>query len=153
MPYDIQKRIKQVIAFDDIRKLKILEMFQYNFIGFIIVTILGYVFNKFLFKKTLDYFTMKHKTNNVTDKTYSGFFTLCAVTLIETFVILVILFYIRKILLIFPPIGERINKKFVGLTTVNDVIGLTMYFLFLEFVSGYREKTSLILNYEFDDEI
>ena len=55
----------------------------------------------------------------------------------------------RKILLLLPPIGPRINKKFTGLTTLDSVVHLTLSFLFLEFVSGYRAKTALILEYEF----
>ena len=57
--HQVEKRLKQLTAFDSIRKLKILEMFQYNFAGFILVTILAYVFNKFLFEKTSDYFLKK----------------------------------------------------------------------------------------------
>ena len=34
-----QKRLHKLTDFDSIRKLKILEIFQYNFFGFILVTI------------------------------------------------------------------------------------------------------------------
>jgi len=148
-PHNIEERLKKLTVFDSIRKLKILEMFQYNFVGFVIVAILAYVFNKFLFNKTYDYFLKKHKTEKEKDKTVVGFLILCTITMLETFLILIILFYIRKILLLFPPIGPRINKKFTGLTTLDSVIHLTLTFLFLEFVSGYRAKTALILDYEF----
>jgi hypothetical protein len=147
--HQVEKRLKQLTAFDSIRKLKILEMFQYNFAGFILVTILAYVFNKFLFEKTSDYFLKKHKTEKEKDKTVVGFLILCTITMFETFLILIILFYMRKILLLLPPIGPRINKKFTGLTTLDSVVHLTLSFLFLEFVSGYRAKTALILEYEF----
>tara|TARA_A100001011_G_scaffold188224_1_gene196827 strand:- start:1870 stop:2331 length:462 start_codon:yes stop_codon:yes gene_type:complete len=147
--YDTQSRIKKLTAFDMIRKLKILEMFQYNFIGFIIVTILAFIFDKFFFKKTFNYLIEKHKTGKEKDKTFIGFLILCTITMMETFLILIILFYMRKLLLLFPPIGPYMDKSFTGLTTVNSVVHLTLSFLFLEFVSGYRAKTELILEYEF----
>lgn len=146
----IQKRFNQLIIFDSIRKLKILEMFQYNFFGFILVTVLAYISNKFVFDKTSKYFIKKHKTNNETDKSVMGFLILCTVTMIETFLVLIILFYMRKILLLFPSYSTRINKKFIGFTTIHSVVNLTLGFLFLEFISGYREKTKLILEYTFN---
>uniref|UniRef100_A0A6C0KYU5 Uncharacterized protein n=1 Tax=viral metagenome TaxID=1070528 RepID=A0A6C0KYU5_9ZZZZ len=148
--YDTQNRIEKLTAFDRIRKLKILEMFQYNFIGFIIVTILAFVFDKFFFQKTFNYFIEKHKTGKEQDKSYFGFLILCTITMMETFLILIILFYMRKLLLLFPPIGTYMDKSFTGLTTVDSVVHLTLSFLFLEFVSGYKAKTELILEYEFD---
>ena len=148
--YDTQNRISKLTSFDKIRKLKILEMFQYNFIGFVIVTILAYVFDKVIFKNTFNYFIDKHKTGKEKDKTLSGFLVLCTITMMETFLILIILFYMRKLLLLFPPIGPYMDKSFTGLTTLDSVVHLTLSFLFLEFVSGYRAKTELILNYEFD---
>lgn len=150
LSYDVNKRFKQLITFDSIRQLKILEMFQYNFVGFILVTIVAYICDKFIFEKSANYFVRKHKTGKNKDKSRLGFFILFFVTMIETFMILVILFYMRKILLLLPPIGPRLNKGFKGLTTMGSVLNLTLSFLFLEFVSGYREKTGLILNYEFD---
>ena len=138
--YDVHKRFNQLIALDSIRLLKILEIFQYNFAGFILVTIMAYIYNKFLFEKTSDYFTRKHKTGKNKDNSGLGFIILCFVTMFETFLILIALFYMRKILLLLPPIGPRINKNFKGLTTLGSVLHLTLSFLFLEFSSGYRKK-------------
>ena len=56
-------------------------------------------------------------------------------------------------LLIFPPIGPHINKRFVGFTTFDSVIHITLSFLFLEFASGYRAKVNMILDYEFDERL
>ena len=41
--YDVHKRFNQLIALDSIRLLKILEIFQYNFAGFILVTVMAYL--------------------------------------------------------------------------------------------------------------
>ena len=144
------ERLDILTRFDSVRRLKILELFQYNFAGFILITTLGYIFNKFFFDKTYKYFVKKHKTDKEVDRTFSGFFILCCITLIETFIILVMLFYIRKILLLIPPIGPSINEEFTGLTTFDSVVKITLIFLFLEYVSGYRSKIELIMNYEFE---
>lgn len=49
----IENIIQKLIAFDTIRKLKILEIFQYNFIGFVLITILAYFSNKYFFPKDI----------------------------------------------------------------------------------------------------
>ena len=149
-PY-IQKRVRKLTNFDSIRKLKILEMFQYNFVGFILVTILAYFSNQYFFKQTYNSLLEKHKTNNIKDKSYIGFFILCTITMLETFLIIVMLFYMRKVLLVVPSISSYLNKKFKALTTLDSVIQITLSFLFIQFLSGYRGKMSLILDYEFDE--
>jgi len=141
-----QKRLHKLTDFDSIRKLKILEMLQYNFFGFILVTIFAYFMNKQFFKKTYIYFLDKR---NNKDNSHLGFITLCAAVMLETFIIIITLFYIRKILLLMPSISANINKDFVPLDAFNNVVNITLSFLFIQFLSGYRGKMSLILDYEF----
>lgn len=141
-----QKRLHKLTNFDSIRKLKILEIFQYNFFGFILVTIFAYFMNNRFFKKTYIYFLDKR---NNKDNPHFGFIILCAAAMLETFIIIITLFYMRKILLLMPSISANINNDFVPLGTFNDVFGITLSFLFIQFLSGYRGKMSLILDYEF----
>lgn len=147
----VSSRINKLLSFDAIRKLKILELFQYNFIGFFIVLSISYFLEKLYFSKTYKHFYDKHKSskNKKLDKSKKSFLILLLVVMIETFFILVIFFYIRKVILLFPPVGIYMNKNFKGLTTFENVVHLTVCYLFLEFIPGYRKKTELILNYEF----
>jgi hypothetical protein len=48
-----------------------------------------------------------------------------------------------------PSISANINKDFVPLTEFNNIVSITLSFLFIQFLSGYRGKMSLILDYEF----
>lgn len=146
-PY-VKNRFRKLTDFDNIRKLKLLEIFQYNFFGFILVTIFAYFMNKHFFKKTYNYFLNKQK-NKV--NSYSVFTLLCVTTMLETFTIIISLFYIRKILLLLPSIGVKINKNFIPLSTIDTVVNITLSFLFIQFLSGYRGKMSLILDYEFEN--
>ena len=66
--------------------------------------------------------------------------------MLESFLILVILFYIRKILLIIPSLSPKISKKFKPYTTFNSLIQPAITFLFIQFLSGYRGKMTLIMN-------
>lgn len=150
MPTCVENRIQKLIAFDTIRKLKILEIFQYNFIGFVLITILAYFSNKYLFQKTYHHLLNKHKTNKNKDKSYLGFVILCTITMLESFLILIMLFYIRKVLLIIPSLSSKINKKFKPYTTFDSVVQTAIIFLFIQFLSGYRGKMALILDYEFE---
>jgi len=151
MKYDVSSRLTKLIAFDSTRKLKILEMFQYNIIGFLFVTCIAYFLENRYFKKSYDYFYKKNKSaeNGKIDKSISGFLKLILLVMFETFFIIVILFYIRKLILLFPPAGIYMDDKFKGLTAVDYVIHITVFYLFLEFIPGYRKKTELILQYEF----
>ena len=72
----IEKRIQKLITFDTIRKLKILEIFQYNCIGFVLITVLAYFSNKYFFQKTYRHLLDKHKTNKKKDTSYLGFIIL-----------------------------------------------------------------------------
>lgn len=146
----IENRIQKLIAFDTIRKLKIIEIFQYNCIGFVLITILAYFSNKYFFQKTYRHLLDKHKTNKNKDKSYLGFVVLCMITMLETFIILISLFYIRRILLIIPSLSSKINKKFKPYTTFDSVVQTAIIFLFIQFLSGYRGKMDLILDYEFE---
>ena len=140
-----QSRFNKLTNFDSIRKLKILEIFQYNFLGFVLVTIFAYIMNKYLFNKTYNYFLENHKSNV---KSHTGFIILCVTTILETFAIIITLFYMRKILLLVPSIPTYINKKFMPFSTIDPIVHITLTFMFMEFLSGYRGKMPLILDYE-----
>jgi hypothetical protein len=146
----IEKRIQKLITFDTIRKLKILEIFQYNCIGFVLITVLAYFSNKYFFQKTYRHLLDKHKTNKKKDTSYLGFIILCMIVMLESFLILIILFYIRIILLIIPSLSSKINKKFKPYTTFNSIVRIAIIFFFIQFLSGYRGKMDLILDYEFE---
>ena len=146
--YSLKKRLDKLTNFDIIRKIKLLELFQYNFFGFILVTFFGYILDRFIFKKTFEYLQKKH--NNKQHKSRVDFFILFIITMLETFLIIVVLFYLRKVLLLIPPIGNKINKNFKTLTTFENVISVTLSFLLVQISTGYTNKISLIMNYEKD---
>tara|TARA_Y100000992_G_C21264523_1_gene493199 strand:- start:1280 stop:1738 length:459 start_codon:yes stop_codon:yes gene_type:complete len=145
--YNFNKRLKQLLRFDDIRKLKMIEFFQYNFIGYIIVIAVGYILNKYFFKNTLNFFMNVYDDH--TEQTTLGFILLSLIIILETFIVIVTTFYLRKILLLFPSIPMYINKNFKPLTTFDTVISITLSYLFLQVLSGYRKKIEIILDYEF----
>ena len=144
--YSFNKRLKQLTTFDSIRRLKLLELFQYNFFGFVLVMITAYILNKVIFDKTFYY--LEKKVDIKENKTRKNFIILCITSILETFLIIVVLFYLRKILLLVPPIGQRLNKEFKTLTTFENVISITLSFLLITLLRGYKDKISLILNYE-----
>ena len=145
--YNFHKRLEQLITFDHIRQLKLLEIFQYNFCGFILVLISGYILNKLFFYKTFDY--LKKKYDIKTNKTKRNFVILATASMIETFLIIVVLFYLRKILLLVPPVGHMFNKDFKTLTTFESMINVTLTFLLIQLLSGYTDKLLLLLKYKF----
>tara|TARA_B110000467_G_C18262521_1_gene447182 strand:+ start:320 stop:745 length:426 start_codon:yes stop_codon:yes gene_type:complete len=135
--FKFNKRLNQLLSFDEIRKLKLLEMFQYTVIYFVLVIIISYVLNNFYFKDN------KKKR----PKTTANFIRLSALIILETFLIIVIIFYIRKVALLVPSIGTIYHKNFVPHTTLDYLLHIAVVYVFLELLPGYKYKFEHLLEY------
>lgn len=144
--YSFTERITKVLTFDYIRKLKLLEIFQFTILTITYVFVIAYVFEKRYFSHSYKYFVSRQQKN----KKKLDIYLLMLALIIETFVVIVILFYSRKILLLIPSMSSLMDSKFVGLTTFEFTIEIALVYLFLEFIPGYRNKIELILKYEFN---
>jgi hypothetical protein len=134
--YDFKQRFMQLITLDAIRLCKIAEIFQYSFIFLILLCIFMYLVNKFYF--TTEY-NIKNKINKEDSKIKKNL-KIFTIVFLETFVIIIAFFYIRKIALLFPSIPNLIYPKFNPLTTLDYSIHIALVVVFIEMVPKYIEN-------------
>ena len=134
--YNFKERFMQLITLDSIRLCKIAEIFQYSFIFLILLCIFMYLVNKF-------YFTTQYNIKDKIDKVDSKIkkkLKIFTIVFLETFVIIIVFFYIRKIALLFPSIPNLIYPKFNPLTTLDYSIHIALVVVFIEMVPKYIEN-------------
>jgi hypothetical protein len=68
----------------------------------------------------------------------------------DTFIIIILLFYLRKIALIFPSIPNLLYPKFIEHTTLEYSIHIALVVIFIELLPKYKNKINelrlIILN-------
>lgn len=160
--YSFTERMYKLFSVDEIRALKLLEMLEYTVIIFLLVIGVSYLINKNYYgfddneeddddDKDDDnekYNKLNEDENNKTRQNSKliDFIKLIGITILETFVFIVLLFYIRKMALIVPPIAGTINDKFIPYTTMDYILHVAMFFVFFELVPDYKYRFEEIYN-------
>tara|TARA_Y100000816_G_scaffold284061_1_gene261717 strand:+ start:573 stop:1016 length:444 start_codon:yes stop_codon:yes gene_type:complete len=130
-----KKKINQLIIFDNLRISKLIEMFQYSFIGtffvLLIMSLLSLIKDNLIFDKI---------TND--DGIISIF---CKISL-EVFIVSIIVFYIRKLIMIFPSIPTLFNKSFKSFTTMDYTFNVCIVYIVLALFTDLQENISVIRN-------
>jgi len=124
----ILNRIKSLFIIDKIRGLKILELWQYCIVFFLVTLIISKALNKYIFTDEID----KIHNMSLIQLILSIIFDLC--------IIVLAFFYIRKISLLVPSLATYISSDFKGHTTLEYTIHVALIFVFLELVSGLKDK-------------
>lgn len=132
-----QDRWKKLVAFDEIRRFKLLEIIQYCFIFFILSLIVSIIMNKTYYKYVAE--QRKKRESKLQRKISMKEGIILIFTLfIEILILTISIFYIRKIVLLVPSIGTFYSNKFKPLTTMNFVINIPLIFVFLELVPEFH---------------
>ena len=130
--YHFSEQWNKLISLDKVRVGKILEMFQYSVIAYILVVIFTTILNKTIFsisKEEIEsYNTLQILTN----------------TFFELFLIIIIMYYIQKIILLFPSLPAICIPGFKEHTTLSYVIHTALIFFFLEIVTNLRYRMEII---------
>jgi len=132
-----QERWKKLVAFDEIRQFKLLEIIQYCFIFFILTLIITMILNKTYYKYVTN--QRKKRESKLQRKISMKEGIILIFTLfIEILILTISLFYIRKIVLLVPSIGTFYSKKFKPLTALSFVINIPLIFVFLEMLPEFH---------------
>ena len=124
--YNFNTRLRQLLTFDKIRMLKLLEILQYS----VIILILSIIFS-IIYRYLFPFF----------DFTSDNFVLLVSSLIIQTFIIIVCLFYIRKIALLFPSIAYNIYSKFISHTTFEFyTLHICAFVVFVELLPMYTNN-------------
>lgn len=135
--YSFSQRLKQIITLDPIRICKIAEIFQYSFIFLILIIAAFYSMDRFYYRR----FEKKDENERMEESKketsiWKQFFSI----FFDTFIIIIILFYLRKIALLFPSIPTYVYPKFKELTTLDYSIHIALVVVLLELLPAYKEK-------------
>ena len=141
---EYQKNLKDLFRFDSIRKLKILEMCQFCFIGFILGYINGNLINQYLlfdFEKG-DYVNKEYPrlVGNLNPKLWIHL-------LWDMFIIIISTYYLKKISMIFPFILSHLNKNYKSGLKEENIVGFTIGvgFIYLRVLDNFNSRISLLL--------
>lgn len=130
---DYQKtRIKEFFAFDKIRLGKIVEFFQSSLVSVLIVSIFGY-----LFKIT------KREILGPINKDENLFIMYLKIS-IEVFLISVLLFYLRKLIMIVPSVASYLVSGFKPYTTMDYTMSMCIVIIIIELFSDLKEDLDVI---------
>lgn len=138
-PYNFQDRLNRLISLDNIRLLKFAEIFQYCILYIIFVFIITYIIDK-------TYFDII-KIDLLKEKSLLHFIEILILVIFETFILTVILFYIRKIVLLFPSIGPLYNKKFIPHTTIEYTMHIALIYVFFELLPKFKDRFNILITY------
>ena len=130
--YSFSERFQKLISCDKIRIGKILEIFQYTIISYILVILLVSFLNKFIFNQTkelIDELSTKHLFIRI-------FF--------ELFFLIIILFYLRKVILLFPSLPALYITGFQEQTVMDYVMHIVLIFFFIEIITNIKYRMEII---------
>lgn len=120
--------IKNLFNMDKVRILKILEMFQYAIVFYVLTLTTTNILNKYIFKETEQEIKKMSKIKLLLN------------VLSHLFILVVILFYIRKIAKAIPSISSLIDSDFKPFTTFEYVIHIITVFLLSETLKSLHYK-------------
>lgn len=130
--YHFYEQWNKLISMDKVRVGKIFEMFQYSAIAYILVVIFTTILNKTIFSKPREeiaaYSTLALLLN----------------TFFEIFLIILIMFYIQKIILLFPSLPAIFIPGFKEHTTLSYVIHTALIYFFLEIITNLKYRMEII---------
>ena len=139
--YNYNDRINKLTSLDDIRLLKLFEMIQYSIIYFVLIILLAHVINKYYFSN-VDVEDIKKEEKNILN-----FIKLVGLTIFETIIIVILVFYIRKLALVIPSYSSLINKKFIPHTTMEYVMHVALTYVLLELLPKFKIKFDILYEY------
>ena len=131
--YNFNNRVSKLFTLDKIRFLKIIEIIQFSFIIFFFVIISVILIDKFYFK----YFSIKiNKDYSNENKLFISFIDV----LKDIIIIIILIFYLRKIALLFPSIPNLIYPKFIPYTTFEYCMHIALVLVLTELLPGLKLK-------------
>ena len=140
---DFYHYLNKLITFDKIRIFKLIEILEYTFIFLLLLVILEHILNKYYFskynlkKEMIDEEMINDEENNYT---LIYLIKLFFIVVRDTFLIIIILYYLKKIALLFPSIPHLIDNKFKEHTTLEYSIHIALIVVFIEFLPEYKKK-------------
>ena len=131
------ERLSHLLTFDKIRIGKIIEMAQYSIIGVIVTILLTYLLAKVNM-------TLFHKSED--EESDISTIELIGSVCLKVVMSVLLVFYIKKIILLVPSISASLIDGFKPDTTIEYTLHVSSFFVILELM--YEIKSDLELLYD-----
>jgi hypothetical protein len=129
--YNFKKRFNDLIRLDKIRIYKLLEMLQFTFITFIIVIFITTFLNK-NFLDTKKKYKLKVNVNSIIKDFIKLFF--------KTYMLVIIVYYSKKIILLFPSLPALYDKQFNEHSTLEYTLNIALIVVLFEMLHEYHNE-------------
>ena len=130
--YNFNEQIYKLFRFDKVRIGKIAEIFQYSLISYIIVIITTTILNKYIFYQSKEHIELLD-TKKLIIRTF-----------FELFLIIIVIFYIRKTILLFPSLPALYISGFKEQSVMDYVIHTALIFFFLEIITNIKFRMEVL---------
>lgn len=130
----IQYRVQDLFSINAIRLCQFVEIFQYSFLNLVIVIFAVFILNSFILNKNYDHLLQNKENKNL------HITKLFFILFIQTFFIIIIIFYIQKLVLVVPSIPHLLYPSFVPHTTSEISLHIALIYVFLELLPIYKEN-------------
>ena len=133
--YSFEERWNKLVSMDQIRGLKIMEIAQYTILYFALSLLVARFLNVVYYDKIK---MNREKEYKQRKRTIAGLFKLIFIICIELILLIIIMFYIRKVVLLVPSVGLLYNEHFKPHTTMHFIVEMALMFAFIEMMPEFR---------------
>ena len=135
LAYSFEERWNKLVSMDQIRGLKIMEIAQYTILFFVLSLLVARFLNVVYYDKIK---MNREKEYKQRKRTIVGLFKLLFIICIELILLIIIMFYIRKVVLLVPSVGLLYNQHFKPHTTMHFIVEMALMFAFIEMMPEFR---------------
>lgn len=135
LAYSFEERWNKLVSMDQIRGLKLMEIAQYTILYFALSLLVARFLNVVYYDKIK---MNREKEYKQRKRTIAGLFKLLFIICIELILLIIIMFYIRKVVLLVPSVGLLYNEHFKPHTTMHFIVEMALMFAFIEMMPEFR---------------
>lgn len=143
---EFNNRLSKLISLDKIRFGKFLEITQYSFLG-VVVTLVIMIFVGFISKKIGKIIDTKVKDIEYIKKNPQFLLKFAIVLSCKVILAVIVIFYVRKIILLCPSVASYLIKGFKPYTTIEYTIHVCTIFIVLELLYDLHDDLKLFYEY------
>lgn len=132
----LSDRLERMVSFDSVRMLKILELFQYSVLCTSVALLMAVLIDKFLKKP----FVFVYNEDIEEMATWQVFIESICIA----FILVIIAFYVKKIMMVVPSIAHYINHEFHPHTTNKYAIDIIFIVLITSVSEAFISRVKIV---------
>ena len=151
---------KKLFKFDTIKKLRFIEIFQYSTIGIMMALLFGRITEYYIFSNNINYLLQLNVLKKNNDKIYlnredniiiNSYFSinynrllLYIIISLESFLFIIMIYYLKKILKLIPSIATIYNNKFIPYLTFDLSLNIAFGLILIHRIPSFQSKITAL---------